>query len=104
MFPGFPPEALTFFRSLARNNNREWFQPRKELFENRVKAPMIALVEAINAELGKFAPEYIADSKKAVSAFPACTISARSRLRSRAQRQTATNFPRPTPGLARMRG
>jgi uncharacterized protein (TIGR02453 family) len=66
MFPGFPPEALTFFRSLARNNNREWFQPRKELFENQVKAPMIALVEAINAEFGKFAPEYIADPKKAV--------------------------------------
>ena len=47
MFPGFPPETLTFFRTLARNNNREWFQPRKELFESKVKAPMIALVEAI---------------------------------------------------------
>jgi uncharacterized protein (TIGR02453 family) len=66
MFPGFPPETLTFFRTLARNNNREWFQPRKELFESKVKAPMIALVEAINGEFGKFAPEYIADPKRAV--------------------------------------
>jgi uncharacterized protein (TIGR02453 family) len=66
MFPGFPPEALTFFRGLARNNNRDWFLPRKEVFESRVKAPMIALVEAINAEFGKFAPDYIADPKRAV--------------------------------------
>lgn len=66
MFPGFPPEAITFFRGLARNNNREWFQPRKELFETRVKAPMITLVEALNEEFAKFAPEYINDPKKAV--------------------------------------
>ena len=66
MFPGFPPEALTFLRSLKRNNRREWFQPRKEIFETKVKAPMIQLVEAINAELLDFAPEHITDPKKAV--------------------------------------
>jgi len=66
VFPGFPPEALTFFRGLARNNDREWFQPRKEIFETKVKAPMVALVEALNAEFGKFAPDYINDPKKAV--------------------------------------
>lgn len=66
MFPGFPPEALTFFRGLERNNNRDWFQPRKEIFETKVKAPMIALVEAINAEFAKFAPQYVTDPKKAV--------------------------------------
>lgn len=66
MFPGFPPEAMTFFRGLARHNQREWFQPRKEIFESKVKAPMIALVEAINMDLAKFAPLYINDAKKAV--------------------------------------
>jgi len=66
MFPGFPPEALTFLRSLKRNNRREWFQPRKEIFETKVKAPIIQLVEAINAELLDFAPEHITDPKKAV--------------------------------------
>jgi len=66
MFAGFPPEALTFFRSLARNNNRDWFLPRKELFEARVRTPMLALVEALNAEFGKFAPDYINDPKRAV--------------------------------------
>src|SRR5258708_13602693 len=66
MFPGFPKETVTFFKGLARNNNREWFQPRKEIFESKVKAPMVALVEALNAEFAKYAPEYINDPKKAV--------------------------------------
>ncbi|HLH41159.1 MAG TPA: DUF2461 domain-containing protein [Bryobacteraceae bacterium] len=66
MFPGFPAEALTFLRGLARNNDREWFQPRKEIFETKVKAPMLDLVEAINADLAKFAPDYVSEPKKAV--------------------------------------
>lgn len=66
MFPGFSPEALTFLRGLKRNNRREWFQPRKEIFETRLKTPMIQLVEAINAELLRFAPDHITDPKKAV--------------------------------------
>lgn len=66
MFTGFPPEALTFFRGLARNNRREWFQPRKEIFENTVRKPMIELVEALNAGFAKLAPEYIADPGKAI--------------------------------------
>jgi uncharacterized protein (TIGR02453 family) len=66
MFPGFPPEALKFLRGLERNNRREWFQPRKEIFETKVKAPMMELVEAINAELPGFGPEHINDPKKAV--------------------------------------
>ncbi|MBV8843907.1 MAG: DUF2461 domain-containing protein [Bryobacterales bacterium] len=66
MFAGFPPEALKFLRGLERNNRREWFQPRKEIFETSVKAPMLELVEAVNAELLRFAPDHITDPKKAV--------------------------------------
>ncbi len=66
MFPGFPPEAITFLRGLKRNNRREWFQPRKETFETRLKDPMLQLVESINSELMKFAPDHISDPKKAV--------------------------------------
>jgi uncharacterized protein (TIGR02453 family) len=66
VFPGFPPEAPQFFRSLARNNRREWFQPRKEIFEEKVKAPMRAMVEALNAELRKFAPAFVTDPEKAI--------------------------------------
>jgi uncharacterized protein (TIGR02453 family) len=62
----FPAEALTFLRGLARNNDREWFQARKEVFETKLKAPMLDLIEAINAELMDFAPEHVTDPKKAL--------------------------------------
>ena len=39
---------MQFFRGLARNNNREWFQPRKPVFEEQVKKPMYELVDAVN--------------------------------------------------------
>jgi uncharacterized protein (TIGR02453 family) len=65
-FAGFPPEMVRFFRSLKRNNRREWFQPRKHLFEQHVKAPMLDLVGAINTELTKFAPEYVTEPKSAI--------------------------------------
>ncbi|HEY7303479.1 MAG TPA: DUF2461 domain-containing protein [Bryobacteraceae bacterium] len=65
-FEGFPNEMATFFRSLKRNNRREWFQPRKDFFEEHVKRPMTELVEALNGDLVKFAPEYVSDPKKAI--------------------------------------
>jgi uncharacterized protein (TIGR02453 family) len=66
VFPGFPPEALTFLRNLKRNNNREWFQPRKQIFETQLKEPMLALCDALNGEFAKFGPDYINDPKKAL--------------------------------------
>jgi uncharacterized protein (TIGR02453 family) len=65
-FKGFPAEASKFLSSLKRNNKREWFQPRKHLYEEHCKAPMLELISALNADLGRFAPEYITDPKKAV--------------------------------------
>ena len=65
-FPGFPPEAPQFFRGLARHNDREWFLPRKAIFEEQVKQPMRELVEALNGELRKFAPSYVTDPDKAI--------------------------------------
>jgi uncharacterized protein (TIGR02453 family) len=65
-FAGFPEEMVRFFRSLKRHNRREWFQPRKHLFEQHVKTPMLELVSAINADLAKFAPDYVTEPKNAV--------------------------------------
>jgi uncharacterized protein (TIGR02453 family) len=45
-FAGFSAKAAAFFDGLAANNDREWFQARKPLYEAEVKAPMGALVEA----------------------------------------------------------
>jgi uncharacterized protein (TIGR02453 family) len=65
-FAGFSEEMVRFFRGLKRNNRREWFQPRKHLFEQHVKTPMLELVSALNAELAKFAPDYVTEPKNAV--------------------------------------
>lgn len=65
-FRGFPPAAISFFRGLRRNNDRDWFQARKEIYETSVKAPMAELVDAVNRELADWAPQYVTDAKKAV--------------------------------------
>jgi len=65
-FPGFPKQGLTFLQELKENNDRDWFAPRKEVFDTCVKAPMVALVEAVNAELATFAPEYLTEPSKAI--------------------------------------
>jgi len=65
-FTGFPSRGLSFFRDLAKNNSRQWFTPRKELFEQAVHTPMLDLVTAINEQLRKFAADYVTEPKKAV--------------------------------------
>jgi uncharacterized protein (TIGR02453 family) len=66
VFPGFPAEGIAFLRALARNNRREWFQPRKHTYEEKVRAPMAALVARLNAEMARFAPGYVTDPHKAI--------------------------------------
>ena len=43
-FPGFRDEAFAFLRDLARHNERDWFKPRKETFEDEVQWPLRCLV------------------------------------------------------------
>ena len=64
-FAGFPAEALTFLRGLKKNNNREWFQAHKPVFEEKVKAPMLELIGELNLALAGFAPGYVTDPAKA---------------------------------------
>jgi uncharacterized protein (TIGR02453 family) len=64
-FPGFSLDALIFLRALKRNNRRDWFQPRKEKYEAVIKAPMLELVNALNAEFARFAPDYVTPPEKA---------------------------------------
>ena len=65
-FDGFPKEGFDFFRKLKKNNKREWFQPRKQIFDDSVKAPMLELTGAVNAQLARFAPYHIVEPSKAV--------------------------------------
>jgi uncharacterized protein (TIGR02453 family) len=65
-FPGFSPKALAFFRQLERNNKREWFQPRKDQFEQLCRAPMIELVTQLLDELREFAVDHVLEPNKAI--------------------------------------
>src|SRR5262244_2590321 len=66
-FAAFPKEGLQFLRTLKRNNNREWFQEHKSIYDNSVKQPMLNLIDALAIEFQKFAPEMVASPK--VSAY-----------------------------------
>jgi uncharacterized protein (TIGR02453 family) len=65
-FPGFPKEGIAFLRALKKNNDREWFTPRKAAFEATVRQPMIELVSAIHGAMLRFAPQYVGEPAKCV--------------------------------------
>ena len=46
-FEGFRPEAIQFLAGLAANNERYWFQPRKQDYERLLKEPLEALCAAL---------------------------------------------------------
>ena len=60
----FSKDALKFLRGLKRNNDREWFAERKPVYERELKAPMLALIEEVNAEMAEFAPEHVRPAQK----------------------------------------
>lgn len=64
--PVFAPAALTFFRELAENQDRTWFQAHRDAYERDVLAPLHALVEALNAELPRRGVPLAAEPRKAV--------------------------------------
>jgi uncharacterized protein (TIGR02453 family) len=51
-FTGFPQEALGFFRGLAANNNRQWFQAHRDVYERACRGPMVDLMAELEPRLG----------------------------------------------------
>lgn len=64
--PVFTEEALRFLRGLKRNNRREWFEKRRELYEREVKAPMLALVERLTQGMAAYAPAHVRPAAKCI--------------------------------------
>jgi uncharacterized protein (TIGR02453 family) len=64
--PYFRPEALTFLRNLARHNDREWFAPRKALYEAELKEPMLAIIRRITDAMMEFAPNHVRPAEKSL--------------------------------------
>jgi uncharacterized protein (TIGR02453 family) len=63
----FTAKMPTFFRQLERNNRREWFTPRKEIFQEHVYNPMLELVSDLCDDLRTFAVDLVpVEPKKAL--------------------------------------
>jgi len=51
-FTGFSREAIDFLKNLEKNNNREWFQAHKDIYERACREPMKALVSELGPRYG----------------------------------------------------
>jgi uncharacterized protein (TIGR02453 family) len=51
-FTGFPVAALDFYDDLEMDNTRSFWAAHKEVYEQAVRAPMLALVTALEPEFG----------------------------------------------------
>src|SRR5262245_27482962 len=54
---------MAFLRALKRHNNREWFNARKDRYDELVRAPMIAVIERLASDFRAFAPDLVAHPK-----------------------------------------
>jgi uncharacterized protein (TIGR02453 family) len=64
--PYFSQEAVKFLRGLKRNNNREWFEARRAIFEQELKKPMLAVVDRVTDAMTVFAPAHVRPAQKSM--------------------------------------
>ncbi|MDQ6999447.1 MAG: DUF2461 domain-containing protein [Mariprofundus sp.] len=62
--PHFSPSTFAFLEELAANNNRDWFSDHKQRYDDVVRAPALAFIEAVGEQLPGFAPRFLADNRK----------------------------------------
>lgn len=64
-FPGFRDEAFQFLRDLRQHNEREWFKPRKAIYDDEVLWPARCLVGELAEALPRAGVPLTGDPKKA---------------------------------------
>jgi uncharacterized protein (TIGR02453 family) len=62
-FEGFDREFFKFFRDLAKNNEKTWFEANKERYRARVVEPLSAFITALAPKLHKISPRFRADPR-----------------------------------------
>jgi len=67
MFTGFPREMLSFFAAIRFNNNKAFFEDNREAYEEYVRAPLIALAEALAPVVQEIDPLLDGRAARAVS-------------------------------------
>lgn len=65
-FAGFAPAAFAFFRGLAENQTKTWFDANREVYETQVRAPLSALVVEVAARLSAKGLPFAGDPKRAI--------------------------------------
>jgi len=65
-FRGFTPAALHFFEQLAQHQERAWFEAHRQQYQDEVRAPLAALVEALAPELRRLRLPLLADAQRAL--------------------------------------
>jgi len=60
----FSEATFSFLKELAANNNRDWFGENKARYESDVREPALAFIRAMQPELDRFAPHFVAVDKK----------------------------------------
>jgi uncharacterized protein (TIGR02453 family) len=65
-FSGFSPQGFRFLKQLKRNNRREFFLPRKPIYESLLKDPMEALLIEVRARLLKKVPGLRFDPRRSI--------------------------------------
>lgn len=60
-FPGFPQQALQFYKDIAQNNNREWFELHKEDFTRYVQEPAQDFVIVLGTKLQELSKDMVFD-------------------------------------------
>jgi uncharacterized protein (TIGR02453 family) len=68
-FTGFSKDTIKFFDGLRKNNNKDWFEQHRDMYENSVMEPSKAFVLAMGARLRAIAPRIIAVPKVNKSLF-----------------------------------
>jgi uncharacterized protein (TIGR02453 family) len=63
-FQGFPADLFQFLAELGLNNEREWFEPRKQRYEASVLGPAMAFIRAMAPQLPRISSSFVAIDKK----------------------------------------
>lgn len=53
-FAGFPAAAFSFYEQLAAHNTKAWWEKNRSTYDDCIKAPLVALLEALEPEFGEF--------------------------------------------------
>ena len=62
-FNGFPPEVVTFFQELQRNNNKTWFEAHKSDYQKYVLEPAQGFIEQMGARLEQLSRDIHAEPR-----------------------------------------